>query len=79
MQAPPISATFRPIVVLPLFASFKNISRQILPSRFRTPVLRGVSKGVEDGCRLPSLWVGHPWNSHKAVLGVACPQDPGET
>jgi hypothetical protein len=23
-------------------------------------VRRGVSKGVEDGCRLPALWVGYP-------------------
>jgi hypothetical protein len=31
----------------------------------------GVSQGVEDGCRLPSLWLGHPRNSHKAASGVA--------
>jgi hypothetical protein len=48
---------------------------------------RGVSKEVEDGRRSPALRVGHPWNSHKAVSGVACPQGvegsgmagPGET
>jgi hypothetical protein len=25
-------------------------------------VQRGVSKGVEDGRKLPTLWVGHPGN-----------------
>jgi hypothetical protein len=34
----------------------------------------GVSKGVEDGRRLPALQVGHPRNSHKAVSGVSRPQ-----
>jgi hypothetical protein len=32
---------------------------------------RGVSKGVEDGCRPPALRAGHPWNDRKFVLGVA--------
>jgi hypothetical protein len=37
-------------------------------------IRRGVSKGVEDGHRLPALWVGHPLNRRKAVSGVARPQ-----
>tara|TARA_B110001454_G_scaffold208706_1_gene221486 strand:+ start:311 stop:571 length:261 start_codon:yes stop_codon:yes gene_type:complete len=41
---------------------------------FIRPVQRGVSKGVEDGCRLPTLQAGRPRNRHKAVLGVAHPQ-----
>jgi hypothetical protein len=48
------------------------------------PVRCGVSKGVEDGHRLPALWVGHSGKGCKAVLGVACSQGveglgPGET
>jgi hypothetical protein len=27
-----------------------------------TGVRRGVSRGEEDGRRLPALWVGHPFN-----------------
>jgi hypothetical protein len=38
------------------------------------PIWHGVSKGVEDGRRMPTLWAGHPRNSHKAVSGMACPQ-----
>jgi hypothetical protein len=38
------------------------------------PVRRGVSKAVEEGCRLPALQAGHPRNGRKAVLGVAHPQ-----
>jgi hypothetical protein len=37
-------------------------------------IRRGVSKGVEDSRSPPALWVGQPWNSHKAVSGVASPQ-----
>jgi hypothetical protein len=36
-------------------------------------VPRGASKGEEDGRRPPALWMGHPSNGHKAVLGVAHP------
>jgi hypothetical protein len=34
-------------------------------------VRRGVSKGVEDGCRLPALQAGHPWNGLRDESGVA--------
>jgi hypothetical protein len=34
-------------------------------------VQRGVSKGVEDGCRLHTLLVGHPGIGRKAVSEVA--------
>jgi hypothetical protein len=50
-------------------------------------VQRGVSKGVEDGRRPPTLQTGHTSNGRKAVSGVARPQHieglgmagPGET
>jgi len=50
-------------------------------------VRRGVSKGVEDGCRPPVLQEDLPWNGPKAVSGKTPPQavqwlgmsDPGET
>jgi hypothetical protein len=35
---------------------------------------RGVSKGVEDGCRPPALWAGPPRNGRKAGSRVARPQ-----
>jgi hypothetical protein len=41
---------------------------------FTRLVWRGVSKGVEEDCRLPALRVGRPQNGPKAFLGVACPQ-----
>jgi hypothetical protein len=45
---------------------------------YATPVIRpvreGVSKGEEDGRRLPALWEGHPPNGRKAVWGMARPQ-----
>jgi hypothetical protein len=50
----------------------KNISR--LWSHITRPVRRGVSKGVEDGRRLPALQASYPRNDHKAVSRVACPQ-----
>jgi hypothetical protein len=34
-------------------------------------VRRGVSEGVKDGHKPLTLWVGHSWNSHKTVSGVA--------
>jgi hypothetical protein len=34
----------------------------------------GVSKGIEDGRRAPTLRVDHPENARKAVSGVAKPQ-----
>jgi hypothetical protein len=33
-------------------------------------VWRGLSKRVEDNCRLPALWASHPRNSRKAALRV---------
>jgi hypothetical protein len=36
-----------------------------------TPVWHWVSKGVEEGHRLPALRVGHPRNGCKAILAVA--------
>jgi hypothetical protein len=52
-----------------------------------SPILCGVSKGVEDGCRPPALQASHPMNGCKAISGVARLQgiegsgkaDPGET
>jgi hypothetical protein len=38
-------------------------------------VWHGVSKGEEDGRRLPNLQAGNLHNGCKAVSGVACPQD----
>jgi hypothetical protein len=35
------------------------------------PVREGVSKGEENGRRLPALRAGYPPNGHKAVWGVA--------
>jgi hypothetical protein len=50
-------------------------------------VQRGVSKGVEDDRRPPTLRAGHLINGHEAVSGMARPQSvegsgmagPGET
>jgi hypothetical protein len=39
-----------------------------------SPVLCGLSKWVEDGCRPPALQAIHPINGCKAILGVARPQ-----
>jgi hypothetical protein len=41
------------------------------------PVWRGVSKGVEDGHRLPALRTGHPRDGHKAVSKVSRAQAQG--
>jgi hypothetical protein len=51
------------------------------------PVRRGVSKGVEESRRPPTLGAGHPRNGRKAVSGMARLQGveglgragPGET
>jgi hypothetical protein len=37
-------------------------------------VRRGVSKGVEDGSRPPTLRVGHLWKGFMTVSGVAHPK-----
>jgi hypothetical protein len=35
----------------------------------RMGVRCGVVEGVEDCCRVPALWAGHPWNGCKTVSG----------
>jgi hypothetical protein len=53
-----------------------SVERKIKPQGVRGSmgVWRGVSKGVEDGRRMPTLWAGHPCNGCKAISGVARPQ-----
>jgi hypothetical protein len=69
--------------ILPYFPS--SFPQQIFYVPRSRPVRRGVSKGVEDGCRLTSLWAGQPQNGRKDIFGVACLQGvegmagPGET
>jgi hypothetical protein len=56
------------------FLLFKNVSHVSFSPPCTRPVRCGVSKGVEDSRRMPSLRAGHAQNSCKAVLGVAHPQ-----
>jgi hypothetical protein len=49
-------------------------SEYVWKSKFILDVRRGVSKGIEDGRRPPSLWAGLPRYGYMTVSGVACPE-----
>jgi hypothetical protein len=77
-----------PLLPFPLLPPATHVSllssdeklRLVIPPRRRDsrPVRRGVSQGVEDSGRPPTLRAGHSRNSHKAVSGSARSQGVGE-
>jgi hypothetical protein len=56
----------------PIILTYQLIKQSI--NQIIRPVRHGVSKGVEDGHRPPTLQADHPRKGWKAILGVAHPQ-----
>jgi hypothetical protein len=69
-----ITETGRKLKFCPLQRNLHKTTARGVGGRGRTrswnrDVRRGVSKGVEEGCRPYTLRAGHPWNSCKVISG----------